>query len=249
MKNENQAISESLNAYLDGELDSDASADLKQQLAVNVRLQRHLYELEQIRALARTALISQTEATPPAQNGTSRWRWISFGLAASLVIGVGAVIAYWQRPVISSDDLLASLPSQAQVIRPADLEVTAPVSERRAIFHVTSANPRSVRSTLEHVEQLLRQHHDAGKSLRVEIVANADGLNALRSDTSSVREQIAHLHNSYPNIAFLACGRTLARMKQQQGIDIKLLPQVNVTSSALDQILLRLRQGWTYVRL
>ncbi len=249
MKDENQAISESLNAYLDGELDTDAADRLKQQLTVNTRLQRHLYELEQVRALARTALMSETEIPLPVTHGPSRWRWIGYGLAASLVISVGIVIAHWQRPAVSSDDLLASLPSQAQVIRPADLEVTAPVSERRAIFHVTSANPRSVRSTLEHVEHLLRQHHDGGKSLRVEIVANADGLNALRSDTSSVREQIAHLHNSYPNIAFLACGRTLARMKQEQGIDIKLLPQVNVTSSALDQILLRLRQGWTYVRL
>jgi intracellular sulfur oxidation DsrE/DsrF family protein len=71
----------------------------------------------------------------------------------------------------------------------------------------------------------------------------------LRVDTSPVREQIARLHTDYPNIAFLACGTTIARVNREQGIHVKLLPQASVTSSALNLILSRLRQGWVYIRI
>lgn len=249
MKDEFQSVSESLNAYLDGELDAETITRLEFQLATDSRLQRHLNELEQIRALVRAAYTPIGETASPSGRRISYWHLIGYGLAATLLVGVGIGIERWQRPAISDYNLLASLPSHAQVIQPAHLEVTAPASEQRAIFHIVSSNPQSVKSTLEHVEQLLRRHHSTGKPLRVEIVANAEGLDTLRVDTSPVREQIARLHADYPNIAFLACGTTIARVNREQGIHVKLLPQASVTSSALNLILSRLRQGWVYIRI
>lgn len=249
MKDENRAISESLNAYLDGELDSKSAVRLERRLTLDARLKRHLHELEQVRAIARAAWANESEIGTPDSPMPTRRRWIGYGLAAAALMGIGIGIARWMQPPVTMDDLLASLPSQAQVIRPTDLEVATPIGERRAIFHVTSANPRSVRSTLDHIERLLRQYRDTGKPIRVEIVANAEGLNTLRADTSPARDQIARLHKEFPNLAFLACGTTIARMKREQGIDVKLLPQAAVATSALDRILLRLRQGWTYIRL
>jgi intracellular sulfur oxidation DsrE/DsrF family protein len=249
VKDESQILSESLNAYLDGELDSEMTVRLERRVAADSRLQRHLNELEQVRALSRAAYAPIEEKTSPSGRHFSRRQMVGYGLAAALLVGVGIGIDRWQRLEIPEDSLLASLPSYAQVIQPAHLKENALTSEQRAIFHVTSANPQSARSTLEHVEQLLRRYNSAGKSLRVEIVANAEGLDTLRVETTPVREQIARLHKDYPNIAFLACGTTIARMKREQGIDVKLLPQVAVTSSALNQILSRLHQGWVYIRI
>jgi len=249
MKDEFQIISESLNAYLDGELDAETKIGIDRKLAADSRLRRHLDELEQVRALARAAFTPIEETASPSGRRISNWQLVGYGLAATLLVGVGIGIERWQRPAILEDNLLASLPSHAQVIQPTHLEVLTPTREQRAIFHLSSADPQSVQSTLNHVEQLLRRHDSDAKSLRVEIVANAEGLNTLRADTSTVREQIARLHKNYPNLAFLACGKTIARLKKEQGIDVKLLQQASVTSSALDQILSRLRQGWVYIRI
>lgn len=249
MKDEKQILSETLNAYLDGELDAETTARLEQKLATDPRLQGHLRELEQVRALARAAFTAESPATSSSAPRLSRRQLIGFGLAASLLVATGIGIDRWLRMAPPDDALLASLPPEAQIIQPAHLEVPAPANERRAIFHVASANPRSVRATLDHVEQVLKRHGRTGKPIRVEIVANAEGLNALRADVSPAREQIARLQKDYSNISFLACGTTIARVKREQGIDVKLLPQTGVTSSALDQILLRLRQGWVYIRI
>jgi hypothetical protein len=249
MKDELQIGSKSLNAYLDDELDAEVAAHLERQLTLNPNLRRHLHELEQVRVLVRAALTAEPETLPPLARRRAGRRWAGYGLAAALLVGIGIGVDRWLQPPTGTADLLASLPAHAQVIRPADLEVAAPVGERRALFHVTSANPGSVRSTLDHVERLLRRQTDAAKPLRVEIVVNGEGLNALRADVSPARDQIARLHRDYPNVAFLACANTIARVKREQGVDVKLLPQAAVTSSALDQILLRLRQGWIYIRL
>jgi len=249
MKDDFQTVSESLNAYLDGELDAETKTRINRKLATDSRLRRHLDELEQVRVLARAAFTPIEETASHSGRRISHWRLVGYGLAATLLVGVGIGIERWQRPAIPEDNLLASLPSHAQVIQPAHLEVIAPIREQRAIFHLSSADQQSVQSTLNHVEKMLRRHDSAGNPLRVEIVANAEGLNTLRADTSTVREQIAHLHKNYPNIAFLACGKTIARLKKEQGIDVKLLRQASVTSSALDQILSRLRQGWVYIRI
>ncbi len=249
MKDEKQILSETLNAYLDGELDTETAERLEQKLAADPRLQSHLRELEQVRALARAAFTAESQAASSPSSRLSRRRLIGFGLAASLLVATGIGVDRWLRTAPPDDALLASLPAEAQIIQPAHLEVAAPASERRAIFHVTSANPRSVRATLDHVEQVLKRHGRTGKPIRVEIVANAEGLNALRAETSPARDQIARLHRDYPQVAFLACGATIARLKHEKGVSVRLLPQASVTSSALDRILLRLREGWTYIRL
>lgn len=249
MKDENRLISESLNAYLDGELDGETVARLERRLALDARLKRHLHELEQVRAIARATCTVEPLNQAPVSSSPVRRRWVGYGLAATLLVGIGLGMGRWLQPTAPVDDLLASLPPQAQVIRPAVHAAGSLAGERRAVFHVTSANPRLVRSTLNHIERLLRNHDAAGRPLRVEIVANAEGLNALRAETSPARDQIARLHRDYPQVAFLACGTTIARLKHEKGVKVKLLPQASVTSSALDQILLRLREGWTYIRL
>jgi anti-sigma factor RsiW len=168
MKDEFQSISETLNAYLDGELDTETITRLETHVAADSRLQRHLNELEQVRALVRAAYTPIGETASPSGRRISYWHLIGYGLAATLLVGVGIGIERWQRPAISDYNLLASLPSHAQVIQPAHLEVAAPAGEQRAIFHIVSANPQSVKSTLEHVDNAASpsQHR---QSLRVEV--------------------------------------------------------------------------------
>ena len=252
MKNDRQAESEILNAYLDRELDEHAVAALEQRLTGDTLLARHLRELKRVRALTCAAYPVEPEVT--RQNATRRaWsRRTGAALAAMLLLGTGIGLGLWlQSPTTPAthNELADFLPPQAQVIRPVHLDLEVPDGNLRAVFHVTSGDPRTIRSTLKHIERLLNHHARLGKPLFVELVANAEGLNALRADTTPAREQIAQLHSSYPNIRFVACGTTIERVQRTQGKKVKLVPDAVVAASALDQILLRLRQGWTYVRI
>ncbi len=252
MKDELRDLAETLNAYIDRELDAEAVTRLEKRLASDALQARHLRELERVRTLTRAAYPFYPENTRTRISRPPLYRRTAYALAAVLFVGIGIGIdRLLQMPAspVTQDELVAFLPPQAQVIRPAHLEVEVPTGDLRTVFHITSGDPRTIRSTLDHIDRLMRHYAESGKPLRVELVANADGLNALRLDKTPVRDQIANLRSSYPNIKFVACGTTIERIQRAQGKKVKLVPDAIVASSALDQILLRMRQGWTYVRI
>ncbi len=50
------------------------------------------------------------------------------------------------------------------------------------------------------------------------------------------------------NVSVLACRKALERLSYLKGVDVELLDGVLIAPSALDQILMRMRQGWLYIR-
>ncbi len=243
-------LSETLNAYIDGELDPAQSAKLELRLRADLPLRRRLLELRRVRELVNTSFRSEPPAvvTAPCRPALSRRARITIqAIAASLLLAVGISMGINWRPA-ANDDFLSMLPKDAQTIRPSHLDLQTPADEVRAIFHVASADPEKIRATLDHVEKLVRSYAGKQKRLHVELVANADGLNLLRVGKSPAADQVAYIQKNYGNVRFLACGKTIQRIQAEKGVPVKLLPNVEVASSALDQIILRLRQGWTYIR-
>jgi intracellular sulfur oxidation DsrE/DsrF family protein len=82
----------------------------------------------------------------------------------------------------------------------------------------------------------------------VEIVANSGGLDLLREGVSAHAGRIAGLRAAYPGLSLVACGQTARRLRES-GTAVHLLPGTIMASSALDQIVLRMQQGWAYVRI
>lgn len=249
MNNSKQTVSETLNAYLDGELDAESVTHLKRRLAADRGLARHLAELRRVRSLIRESGTMPYHSNDRPARPLTR-KLLSYGIAASVLLVLGLTIGLrLYVPAAAVDPFTASLPESAQTIQPAHLDIQARGDETRAIFHIASADPRKIRATLEHVEKLLQRYGESGQKLHIEVVANAEGINALRADASPAPDRIAHLRQTYANVKFLACGATLARYKREHGVEPTLLPGTMVASSALDQILIRLREGWTYVRI
>jgi intracellular sulfur oxidation DsrE/DsrF family protein len=253
MKTEDQERqSELLNAYLDGELDPAQTARLEARLRSDLGLRRRLLELRRVRDLVHTSFRTRPEAgdTPAVIQAArpARARYALQAMAAGLLLAIGITVGLTWRTGGGSDDLLSLLPKDAQTIRPSHLELQTPANEVRAIFHVASDDPDRIRATLENVEKLVVRYANSNKRLHVELVANAEGLNLLRLGKSPAATQVARIQKTYGNVRFLACGKTIQRIESEKGVKVKLLPNVNVASSALDQIILRLRQGWTYIR-
>ena len=115
------------------------------------------------------------------------------------------------------------------------------------IVHVSNSNPVRLRTALDETESLLASYKRDDRIVKVEIIANAGGVDLLRSDVSPFAKRIELMQAKYPNLDFLACSQTINKL-QKKGVIVRLLPHTGVASSAVEQINMRLQQGWDYVR-
>jgi len=61
--------------------------------------------------------------------------------------------------------------------------------------------------------------------------------------------RLQKLQLKYQNLVVMACGQTLKRFKRSTGKPVDLLPDTNVVTSAINQIVKRQKQGWSYIRI
>lgn len=118
---------------------------------------------------------------------------------------------------------------------------------RKYIVQVSSSNHTRLKSALDETESLLESSRQEHRELQVEIVANGSGAELLRADLSPYGERIGFLQAKYPNLNFMVCNVTLAKLRDQ-GINVQLLPHTGIAASAALQVRKRLLQGWDYVR-
>jgi intracellular sulfur oxidation DsrE/DsrF family protein len=86
----------------------------------------------------------------------------------------------------------------------------------------------------------------ASANRRVEIVANEGGLDLLRSDVTPFADQIRVLAEQ--DVLFFACSRAIERL-EERGVKVRLVPEADTRYSALDRVVLRMQQGWTYEKI
>ena len=241
--------SETLNAYLDGELSPDETIQFEQLLGQNHSLQARLDELRRVRLLAQCAMYKRLNAGGRVAHRSAMSRGKRFmlqALAASLLVAVGFMtgLGFQSHPVPS--DLQAFLST-------GKLVVSSPIQtagrDVKAIYHISTANSGKIRGALDEMEVLLGAYAKSGRTLHLEIIANAEGLSLLRADISPVGERVQAMQKTYKNLKFLACGKTIERLQQAKNSrQVPLLPGVAVVPSALDQVILRLEDGWAYIR-
>ena len=65
-------------------------------------------------------------------------------------------------------------------------------------------------------------YQERGEPVEIEIVANSQGLDMFRDDTSPVKDKLAQLRAKVPNTTFSACGNTkrnVEKTEEQVGPD------------------------------
>lgn len=234
MENPSSTPHRSLNALLDGELPPEEAQRLARSLEHNPLLRQRLMDLRRVRHLTRQAL--DDDLAPPQVPRR-------FSTRVALAAGVAVLLAFtagWWAGAATGD--------RASSVLAAAMPTEADAEETRVILHLASENSARMKHLLDKAEGILASHADAGRGVQLEVVANGGGLNLLRADTSPERARIQALQQRYANVTFLACRKTLEQLKLQKGIDAPLLPRVIVIPSALDQIVERLQNGWTYVQ-
>lgn len=222
---------ETLNAFVDGQLDPDERARVYAALRHDPSLAERACELRELKEL-----VQEAYAHPPRPyRGPGRRPRLWQAVATVALLAVGALGGWLGRGLLADGD------------NPAVALQAAARAEKRILLHISSGDPARLRVALDEAEHLLRTYRARGQRLQIEIVANGKGLDLLRADVSPYADRVRRLAREYENVVFLACRRAIERLRER-GVDVRLLPEARTAPSALEQIVTRLQEGWVYIK-
>jgi intracellular sulfur oxidation DsrE/DsrF family protein len=218
---------EQLNAFVDGELDAADRERILAAVAADGELAQRACALRLVKEQVRHAY-ADSPAARSRHDSARPWR-----LLAGVLLLIGAAALGW----MARDSLITSQATEARRGETAHL-----------LLHLADWDAGRADAALSDAEGLLRAARDSGRTIEVELVANRGGLRLLRSDLSPHVQRIERMRAEHPNFALIACGQTVERLRAG-GVEVHLLPGTRIASSALDQIVSRMSQGWNYVRI
>lgn len=231
---------EQLHAFVDDEIELNERAEFMEAIQQDDELASRVCELLQLKDSVRLAYREPEQPAHSDQRGKIALRTrTSFSVAAAVLIfavgiGTGTVLQTQLGGLSHTTGQLAGTTTSAQEFK-------------RLIIHISHADTKRMEQALDDAEQLLASYREHPELMQLEVLANAEGLNLLRADTSPYPERIRKMAQEFGNVSFLACSRTIERMRLN-GIDVHLLPEARVIPGALEEIVDRLQQGWVYIR-
>ncbi len=242
---------EHLNAFVDEQLASEEKSRLLLSLNSDEALSREVCELRKVRDLVRLAYPEPSAAAARDGRRHRRSGFHTSALAATLAtLAVGMTLGWFLHTrVTGSDQVSDGIVFDAPTGKPAvTLATAAAHNPPRLILHVTEGDPKRLAQVMNDLEGLLQHYKAQNQRVRVEVVANGDGLALLRPDVTPYARRIARLQVQYDNLSFVACQNTLDRLTREKGITARLLPGVVIVDSGVAQLMRRQNQGWAYIQ-
>ena len=234
MKKEDHISDEQLNAFLDGELDSEEISCLFDEAEQSAELDQRLCQQRKLKELVKHAY---QDVPGPTRRSSQRSHSSLFGLAAaaSMLLVLGAATGLLVTGYFSQDPLPGGLAANTQAVAAVE----------NYILHVVSGEPEKMRLALQRARTLL-DSAEPGKPRRVEVIANEKGLNLLRSDVTPFSEEIRALANE--QVMFYACSKAIERL-EEKGVEVRLVPEAVPGYTALDRVVTRMQDGWQYIKI
>jgi len=234
---------EILHAYIDGELDVAESEKLIARMREDTELAQRVCALRSLRSMVRLAY-----AEPPLAGRQARavprrhfMQRCAFGCLV-LLAGLGGGWAL--------RGLDAQAVATAPALLPGDIQVVSlrqHADPNRIMLHLDSAAPGKMQAVLDQAERLLDDAERQGRAMQLEVIANSRGVDLLRAGHSPYADRIAQMERRHANLQWVACGQSIARLRSD-GEVVTLLPAARTAPTAIGEIVTRLQQGWTYVR-
>ncbi len=229
---------EYLNAFVDDELVDEERRRALARLETDHDFKEAVCERRTLKELVRGAY-----ADVPVRLGASGRSWQPawrHAVAAALLVVLGAAGGWLARDNAENGRLeLAGLPSGYQAVA-----LTGRPDPDKILLHLDSSEPERLAAVLDLAETLLDRR---GAQARLNVVVNSYGVNLLRRDMSPYMDRIRSLEQRHANLAFVACGQTVARLKRE-GDRVELLPEARLAPSAIQEITSRMGEGWVYIK-
>lgn len=234
MSNNHHFSDECLNAFVDGELDGAEQEEVLAAIAGNPSLSRDICSLRATKDMVRHAY--ELPSSIRSHQRRSLFSWHP-ALAAGIALVVGIAIG-WEGHNISNT------PEKVQLATRTNDGSLEAVHSTRILIHLDNSSPEHMEEALDLAEAYLAK---TGKS-NVEVVVNNSGIDMLRAETSPFAARIASLASNNEVLSFIACGHAVARYRKA-GKTVSLLPTARTEASAIEHIVKRLGEGWTYVKI
>ena len=232
MKREDSMSEEQLNAFTDGELDSEEKDRLFGLSETSPELEASLCQQRRLKEMVQHAYRDVPEYNREQAKINPDRRILGMVAAAVLVLAVGMIAGFIGSRFVYEGSGGAMVPA-------------AQVQQQKWLLHLTSSEPEKMEAALIRARFLMNDP-DAPESRQVEIVANERGLDLLRSDVTPFAAEIRDLAER--DVLFFACARAIERL-ESEGIDVKLVPEAEDRYSALDRVVLRMNEGWKYEKI
>lgn len=239
MSAEHEFSAAEINAYVDGRLEPGRRQQLEHAITADAEFGARIRRLQATNSLIENVYRSVSPPEAPAWISQGSGRRLQAQAALLLLTLMGGGLLGW---LVSRQT--ASQPPVLQDLAKFDARQT---SAGKILLHISTADPDRVRAALDAAERILARSREQNKLTRLEIVANAEGLSILRED-SPYAQRIERMIQQYDTISFKACGIAMETARLKEGVEVKLLPEAQKVNAALDQILNRIREGWTYIR-
>lgn len=233
---------ETLNAFLDGELSEDQRAEVLAAMAEDQPLSERVCRLRSVKE--RVQLAFQEPPAPSKRRCPKRpAAWIA--VAATVLLFLTGGVAGWYLYPVMQNDRFVLLDESGRGSAPAAADSDA----MRIVFHLTSPDMTTAGDLLDEVEEMLGAYQQNDRPLRVEVVAQGNGLALLRERLSAYKGRIEDLANRYGNLTFVACANTVHRAEVTEGTEVVLLPNAELTESGVTHVVQRQKEGWAYIRI
>ena len=244
MNKQDEYSNEAVSAYVDGELERDERVALLQAASRSEGLAGRICEAGYLKELVQGAYqepekrIVASRAPRGSQGG-----WVGYAAAATL----GAVAVFAGLQIQDAGRVEQQFAGSYQPV-PGDSILPVGINLGRVVFHISMAEERLADELLDQVELVLQSYARQGRRLKVEVVANNEGLRILQQGRSPVAERIRQLDDRYQNLMFAACGSTLQRFRKDKGEQIEILPQAVIVQSGVSFVVRRQKEGWAYIK-
>ncbi len=245
---------ERLNAFIDGELDTHEKNEVFEALGDDATLSHQICELRQLSELVRHAYDHPPESEKYVRPEPRRMSLWSRAAAATVLLALGALLGWegHQPPAVPRADaeMHAMYWDKDRSFQNTDLsKVTSQQGTKRIILHLNTSSVARFDKALDTAERILETYANSEQGAEVEVVANASAIKLLRTGYSPYAQRVHDLQERYLNLTFLACKDAMDHVRELEDLktDVTLLPDVDVTPSALEHILNRLSEGWVYL--
>ena len=224
-----------LHAYVDGELNTPEKSRLLVKMESEDAIRERVCDLHLIKEWVRFSFEHQTAPTRSLPHYRRRFRQLPVSrIAASVLVAVLAFGAGWIGHLLQDNT-------------PQNLALENISGEsHHVILHIGESDEIRFSSLLAKAEEILRAYRDS--EIQVEVVANAGGLDMLRTASSRHIDDIKHMISAYDNVRFIACSKGLQRLRAS-GLDPIVIQGVDAHEPAADHLIQRLTEGWTYIKI
>lgn len=237
MKSSNRIDENMLAAFVDGQLDVEKSELVIQAMDKDETVRESVYRLRRAKDLMKLGF---ADALPPEMDSIGselRQRKLNPLYVAASVLILVASFSFGFFGYMAGKQL----GSNSDSVLVSDTQ-TNPV---HVVLHIDKSDMKQFDAVLTYTNSFLGKYGEQGG--QIAIVANASGLDLLRAGVSPYEKKIYAMIRNHDNVQFIACANAIHSLRQK-GVEPLFHAGIDTDKPALDQIVARVQDGWSYVK-